>query len=196
MMHRALCTAICGVIAVLLAVGLVLFARSDPSTAELDRDIAAIRAELDSAAKEGEKYSSGLIKSLIDVRVETLRTNEAMLLAKKASFLRRIDLLYIVNGRASERVSEAGLKNMQEDIFEVRKRVAEAELKAQAYTGGLAQAMALATTETERLALAQLYLAYYSYKYGIFTSNLGSPASTGDLNPVPPGNIVKEKDAL
>ena len=52
------------------------------------------------------------------------------------------------------------------------------------------------TVETERLALAHLYVGYYDEKYGIKLPTLNPNKRPGSSETIPPASIVKDKDAL
>jgi hypothetical protein len=189
-------TVFLSVVAIFVAFAVFLFAGSDPSTVTLDQDIASIRAEVNVATADSAKYTGGLIKNLIDIRAEVLRTTEAMLNAKRISTLRRIDMQFFVDGHTIKPASESELSKIRNDIAEAGRRISAAELKTQQYTGGLVQGLAIVTAETERLSLAQLYMAYYSSKYGLAAPRSGPAISTEGTPEPSPGTIVKDKDAL
>lgn len=182
--------------ATLVAIVASLLTLSDPSTDDLDRDIASIRAEITSATNESGKYSGGLLKGLIDTRAEMLRLTEAMLDAKRKSILRRVNLRFEIEGHSLVPAAASDLAKIKNDMSEARSRVTAAEARAGQYTGGLVQALALTTAETERLALAQLQLAYYSAKYGLSAPKLKALESGEVPSTSTPGTVVKDRDAL
>jgi hypothetical protein len=132
-----------------------------------------------------------LLKSFIDVRVEILRSTEAMLMAKRASLLRRIELVYVVDGK---HFLPAKLSDIEADINDAKSRINTAEAKAGQYSGGLIQMLALTSVATERVTLAQLHLAYYSAKYNLPSAEAYVPRSKAA--PLNPGNVVPDKEAL
>jgi hypothetical protein len=170
---------------------LAVFLVSDPSTKTLDADLITIRKDVVDAQSESAKYSGGLLKSFIEVRVEILRSTEAMLVAKRTSLLRRIDLAYVVDGK---HVPPAKLSDIEIDIVDAKKRIGAAEQKAAQYSGGLIQMLELTSVTTERMTLAQLYFAYYSAKYDLPSPNAFVPRSKAA--PPNPGTVVPDKDAL
>lgn len=170
---------------------IIVFLTSDPSTQALDADLATIRKDVIEAKADDAKYSGGLLKSIIEVRVEVLRSTEAMLMAKRASLFRRINLEYVVDGK---HVPPAKLSDIEGDISEAKNRIRAAEQKAAQYSGGLIQSMALMSVATERATLAQLYLAYFSAKYDLPSAQ--AFASRSKVAPPNPGTIVPDKDAL
>jgi hypothetical protein len=185
-------------VVVLLGVG-ALIVWPEPSTRQLDEDVARIRSEITEASAEAAKYSGGLIKALIDVRSEVLKTTESMLRAKRLSWLRRINLNFIVSGKLVDPARPEALAKIESDIRESERRLQEAEIKAQQYSGGLLQSMMLLNVETERVTRSQLLLAYYSAKYGLAAPTVPPVAGSSSTKPGdmgPPGSIVRDKDAL
>lgn len=171
----------------------IFVATDDPSTATLDADIQNIRHEIKNAEDESAKYSAGLIKVYIDLRLETYHLTEAMLSAKRTSILRRLNLIYTVKSEVISPSSD--LSGIEADIRNQKEKVAAATLKASQYSGGLIQALALSSLETERLSLAFLQLALYGRKYGIPIPSK-SFSRADEAKPESPGNVVKDKDAL
>jgi hypothetical protein len=70
--------------------------RSQISTLEIDRDRAAVMAQVNEAASEAAKYSGGAIKVFIDLRIAILKNTLAMLDQKRASFFRLVALNYTI----------------------------------------------------------------------------------------------------
>jgi hypothetical protein len=173
-------------------VGLLL---QDPavSTFEIDRDRASIASELSKMEAESEKYSGGLLKSLIEIRIAMQRNALAMLDQKKASFVRRISLNYTIEGKSIQPASDADLSDILEDLSQAEKKASASRLEAEKYSGGLLQSMALIKAETDKLSVSQLRLKFYSAKHGI---PMPFPAIAPDAIPKPPGTIVKDRDAL
>ncbi|HVV78449.1 MAG TPA: hypothetical protein VHD59_02395 [Pseudolabrys sp.] len=180
-----------------LACGAILFSffivTDDPNTTTLDSDIANVRHEIKNAEDESAKYSSGLIKVYIDLRLETYHLAEAMLSTKRASILRRINLVYTVKNETAN--PKPDLSEIEADITAQQRKVDAAALKAIQYSGGLVQALALSSLETERLSLAFLQLALYGQKYGIPIPSK-SFSKADEAKPQSPGNVVSDKDAL
>jgi hypothetical protein len=184
---------------VLLAGGALLFVlQSDPSTAQLDKDIAQVRQEIEATHTQSAAYTGGAIKALIDLRGRMLAVTESMLEAKRLSWLRRVDLVFTTEGRPISVRPSVELKKMAEDIKAADTRIAEAEAKAAQFTGGLVRGLALMTAETERMTKAQLLLSYYSAKYGLAPPiGLASQKKSADPPAKDPiGKIVPDKDAL
>jgi hypothetical protein len=183
------------IIAALSAALFILVVESSPTTVELDADIAALQNKISDAKKKSDAFSGGLIKSLVEVRIEILASTEAMLAAKKESIVRRLNLQFQING--SEFKSTSDLESIRADIAAAQGRVAAAEAEAAKYTGGLLQVLQLTKAATEDISVAQLNSAFYSAKYGLPPIGAFMPKNdSANKKAVPVGNVVKDKDAL
>lgn len=178
-----------GVLSVLLAWMLLV---PVPSTDELDADLMQVRTQITRTSSEADKYAPSLIKSLIELRRYTLENTEAMLSQKRTAILRRISLSYRFNGQGLTPASDKELKEIIEQIEQAESKVARDKTRAEQYSGGLVQVMALMSVETEQLSVSQLRLKFYSAKYGLPIFNFSNEKKVGE----PPGQIVRDKDAL
>jgi hypothetical protein len=111
------------------------------------------------------------------------------------SFLRRIELNYVVNGRQIAPTADERLQEIATDLDGANASLSKHLAEAEHYAGDLIQAVLLMTVATDRLTLAQLHLAYYQAKYGV------APVveiPRGGLLSVPRdlGRIVRDKDAF
>jgi hypothetical protein len=186
------------VVAFCAATALLVYLDANPSTKDLDADIAAMQTEIVAAQGEAAKYDGGLVWAMADLRLQVLKTTEAMLQQKRSSFLRRIDLKYTVPSSAPASANKSELDKMAREIADAQVKLEADEKEAARYSGGLVQGLALATVATDHLAIAQLNLAYYGSKYGfvlppIRPSPAGSPAEKKEEKP---GVPVKDKDAF
>jgi hypothetical protein len=176
------------------AAAFLLVAYSQPSTQTLDADLADIRTQIKAADDENAQYAGGAIKTLILIRREILQTTEAMLKAKRASLIRRIELQYIVDGHRINSASDEKLSQIKSDIDNETKKLSGDVEQASRNSGGLIQAMSLMAAATDRVTIAQLELAYYSAKYGTAVPTGASSASPGAVGA--PGKIVRDKQAF
>jgi hypothetical protein len=185
-----------GVVMLMFSVcgALLLLVHSEPSTAALDADLAEVRAQIRAANSEDLNYLGGVLKALMSLRREIWRTTEAMLAEKRASFLRRIELNYVANGKQIVPAADERLKEILADLDGANASLSKHLAEAERYSGGLIQAMLLMTVATDRLTLAQLSLAYYQAKYGI--APMVEIPRVGLSVPTDLGNVVKDKDAL
>jgi len=181
--------------AALTAVLLEVALRPEISTLEIDRDRETINTQLKEAQTEAAKYSGGVIKTFLDLRIEILRNTLAMLDQKRSSYLRLITLRFTVDGRPLSAASDAQLREIEEEIKQVERKVADAKREVSQYTGGLLQIMALMKVATEEASASTLRLKFYSAKYGIPLQipSLNTEAAAPTKNP---GTIVKDRDAL
>ncbi len=173
---------------------LLFYLHADPSTTELDADLSVVRSQITSAEAEAAKYRGGLLRSMIGLRLEVLRTTENMLEQKKASFVRRVDLTYKVPTTPIS-ASQDRLKQIAEDIAAALAKLEDAEREANQYSGGLIQGLALTTVATHRLTLAQLNLSYLGAKYGFILPQI-APTSGDEKKDEPPGTPVQDRQAL
>jgi hypothetical protein len=181
---------------VLLAAALsFVLQQSSFSTLEIDRDRAAIAADIKDAQSESEKYSGGAIKAFIDLRIAILRNTASMLDQKRASFIYHIALNHIIEGKVLTEASDNELKEILDELAEAEKKVAASKAEAARYSGGLIHSMSLLRASTDELSVSQLRMKFYSAKYGIpipipAIEHAREPAKTH------PGKIVKDREAL
>ena len=132
----------------------------------LNQELEEINNEIDSAIQEDAKYDGGLIKALIGVRLETLRTNRAlvnqMLLALNSGV--QVTIVYNSSDPDPEKVSK-----LTNDIKNQETIIAEARANAAQYSGGLIQAIYLEAVATGENTLIMLQQQYYLAKYGQIT---------------------------
>jgi hypothetical protein len=176
------------------AAAFLLVAHSEPSTQALDADLAKIRTQIKAANDENAQYAVGAIKVLILIRRQILQTTEAMIEAKRASLIRRIELQYIVEGHKITPASDAKMSQIKSDIDKETTKLSKDLEQASRYSGGLMQTMSLIAAVTDRVTIAQLELAYYSAKYGTAVPVAASSAFPGAVGA--PGKIVGDKHAL
>jgi formate-dependent nitrite reductase cytochrome c552 subunit len=182
------------VVAALVVVILVVWDDPQVSTLEIDRDRVSIIERISIASAESEKYSGGVLKALIDVRVAALQNTLAMLDQKRASFIRRISLDYTIDGHGVAPATEDELKDIIDDIQQAERKVDLAKADAAKYTGGLLQIMELVKVATDEVAVSQLRLKFYAAKYGMAAPV--APPEQKSTQPKSPGAIVKDRDAL
>jgi hypothetical protein len=166
-----------------------------PTTQEIDGDLDTVRNQIKQTSAEGEKYESGLLKSLIELRSEMLENTQAMLEQKKISLLRRINLNFKINGRELPPDTMEELRDIAENIEQAEQKLTESEKNATKYSGGLVQAMAMMSVATDQLALAQLRLKYYAAKYGL-PAFFPQPGTLKKEPLASPGKVVPDRDAL
>lgn len=178
---------------ILLGGGLafISYAGSYPSTADLDQDLVNIANEISTAEAQKARYDGGVITSLIDVRIETLKVTAAMLEQKRLSFLRRIDLNYTLNGKLHQ-PDERRIAAIGADLAAATSERDRLSAEASRYTGGLVQAIALTNAATAELSISQLRLALLSERYGLTWIRISEGRSATPMGQ----ETVEDGDAL
>lgn len=157
--------------AVLLAVPALA---QDP---EFSADIAEIEERIEGAEKTVASFDGGVIQTLAQYRLETLKLNRALLENRQLGTEAGLnpDLVVPAVEPDAERAA-AILADIQHQL----KVIETSELEASG-SGGLVQAMAFTRVETEKLALAQLQLAWFQAQYGIATPQLAVASPPAEL---------------
>jgi hypothetical protein len=134
----------------------------------LKNDISAIQVEIGSAEAEEAKYEGGLILALIKLRLETLRQTLAMLQKREKSWLFGISLKFNVDGKPYVPPTdvEHQIKNVEEELKALEGKISKQQAEA-LYSGGLIQAMSLATLATMRFSYAMLDHRRLALRYGL-----------------------------
>lgn len=141
-----------------------------PSPEDVQK-IAALKAELEAvyleiAATEDKSssFSDGLVKALIEVRLEILRTTEALI-------HQRIHALEsgakITIGLAGTEPNEDLADQLRQEIESQLAELNGARQEAAKYSGGLVAAMKHATIATQEQSVAMLQQRYFVAKYGL-----------------------------
>lgn len=167
--------------------------------AGLKDDLRRIQQEIDQAVQEDAKYSGGLIKALIGVRVEILKTNAALVEQRIHTLEGGARQSVVVNvtkpdpARADELVNE---------IAAQEKKVAEARREADRYSGGLVKALSESTVAMACNSLAMLEQQYFIAKYGLAmpvvsqgSPEASKPPSTAVPRSTTPASVAAESKA-
>lgn len=175
------------------AVFALIFYSAPPSTRELDADLAAVDVQISTSIEDSSRYQGGVLKAVIDMRTEVLRTTRAFLDMKRTALLRRVDLDYRIDGSAVLPDPD-GDAALDRDIASASGDLAESKAEADRYSGGLVQAMALARVATNELTLAQLNLAKLARRYGFLVQL--RPMESAPVVPVGQSTVTNDGDAL
>jgi hypothetical protein len=161
----------------LLVVGMSLLALScvqmpvvnAQENSQLKADIANVQSQIQAAVTEDGLYSGGLVKSLIAVRLAILRQTAAMLEQKATPMRLGVSPAYKVDGKVFTLPATASQLRAEVDgeIAANAIKIREQEAEAARYTGGLTQAMSLATLATLRQTQAMLEQKQLSLKFGL-----------------------------
>lgn len=131
---------------------------------DLKQDLDRIRQEIDQAAGDDATYNGGLITSLIGVRLEVLKTNEALLEQRVHALEAGTRITMVVNAAKPDPTRAAELAK---EIESQNAKVAKARAKADRSPGGLVQAMAETAVATAENTLAMLEQQFFVAKYGL-----------------------------
>lgn len=140
-----------------------------PSTKELDDDIKILNTQLEKAVKESNQYAGGLIKTLIDLRIQILNNSKAMLEQKKRGLNRFVRIKYTVDGKIYKRSAdyEKEIEGITKEIEEISAKIEEIQDESDRYTGGLIKAMLESNIATTKNTIAFLEQKKLSLKYEI-----------------------------
>lgn len=168
-----------------LCICLALVGCKKSLSAEEQAQVQALRTELDATQKEvsatelqNAKFSGGLVKAQMAWRLETLKTNEALLQQR----------IHAIESGAKVTVETVATKAdpdrakmLQEEMTKQELKVSEADAKASLYSGGLAGTMAVIGAATERNSLALLRQQYLVAKYGLASPQLAASSTHATL---------------
>jgi hypothetical protein len=182
-------------IAAAALIGIMTLTLLEPatSTVEIDRDRAFLKAEIEAAQAEGNKYSGGVIKTLLEAKIAVWANTAAMLDQKRASFIHRIALRYTIDGHELTQPSDSEISEINGQLEQIEKQAKSSKDEAARYSGGLLQITALLKAATDELTASQLRLKLFSARYGI-PMQLPSPQISQPSKP--PGLIVKDREGL
>lgn len=168
---------------------LLLGACSRGLSPEEQAQVQMLRSELDATKKEvvaatnkDAQYSGGVIKAFTTLRVEILKTNEALLQQR----IQAIESGAKITIQPSVTAPDPGrAKALEEDLAKQEKKLEDSLSRAQA-SGGLIGAMAHMAAATEANTLSLLRQQYLVAKYGLASPNLGVNVATPSSPDEPP----------
>jgi hypothetical protein len=136
---------------------------------DLQEDIRAVASQIDEAAKEAAQYSGGLIRSLLLLRIEILKTTQTLLEQRALADNYNVTLTYKVGGdfRPPEPAADDLLRQLDAEISRQQQKLGDAQRESQKYRGGLVQAMHLSTAATIGNTVAMLEQRRVLAKWGI-----------------------------
>src|SRR5260370_21738199 len=121
-------------------------------------DLEAVQSEIQTAQTEDARSTGGLVKALIASRLATLRQTEAMLQQRILSLKLGATVKYTIDGKAFSLPESAGqmLSDVDSELSASQAKIQQQEAEVARFSGGLAQAMAVAALETMRQTHAML----------------------------------------
>lgn len=153
------------------------------AVASLKDDLTRVNKEIEQATQEDAKYSGGLIKSLIAVRLEILKTNAALIEQRIHGLEGGVRQNLVVN---SSKPDQARADDLLAEIEVQQKKVAEARREADRYSGGLVKALSESTVATATNSLAMLEQQYFIAKYGLAMPTISQPTGAAAAAPAAP----------
>lgn len=169
-------------------------------TPEEQAQIQALRTELDATKKEvaaaevqNAQYSGGLVKALITLRLEILKTNEALIQQRIHAIESgsKVTIETVATKADPERA-----KMLEEGLIKQELKVSEADAKASLYSGGLVGAMAVMGAATERNSLAMLRQQYLIAKHGLAPAQQGTSAPNALSQSSEPGPKAEASETV
>ena len=165
----------------------------------LKSEIARLEEQIADAKKEAGSYSGGLVKALVEARIALLGQTLAMLRIRAAAQDFSVSVRYTVDGKPFVPPADSAIQlaAVIREIESIRRDIQRQQAEADKYSGGLVQAMALATVNTSRQTLAMLEQKRLALEFGLpqyvaFISDAARPASAV----ADPGPTIKEPAKL
>ena len=158
--------------------------------ASLQRELSSIRTEIDAAKADDAKLAGGLIKVLIGVRLEVLKTNEALIQQRVHAIEGRSTTQVVVKTTS---VDTARAAELAQELDAQRKKLAEAKAESDQYAGGLIKALAESAVATVANTIAMLEQQRVIAKYGLALPQ--TPAATATAETVSAKPVVSPRQA-
>lgn len=163
---------------------------------ELKIELTKVDNEVKEAENKNATYSGGLIKVLVNARIEILKTNKA-LIEQRINALETGAKITIETFKTETNPEEAN--RILEEIEKQNKEIESAKKEACKYSGGLILAMKQAAIATQEQTIAMLKQKYLIFKYGLGFPNISNinyshiDSDAGTLNDEPSDIIGENK---
>ena len=149
---------------------------------DLRQDLDRIRKDIEQGRKEEAAYNPGLLKTLIGMRLEVLKTNEALIEQRIHALESGARITVVVHATTADPEKAAELAK---EIESKRAELAEARAEADKYSGGLLQAVSETSVATTRSTIAMLEQQYFVAKYGLAMPTVSASPASPDARPTP-----------
>jgi len=146
---------------------------------ELKQELAKTKTSVDEAQKKDSEYAGGLIKALIGVRIEILKTNEALIQQRIQALESGAPIKTQIYGTTPNEQRAAAL---EQEIQAKRIELAEAKKEMERYSGGLILAMKASAAATIENTIALMEQERLFAKYGL---SYKTANSKNDVSPSP-----------
>lgn len=145
----------------------------------LKTELEVTKKEVAAAELKDAKYSGGLIKELVAMRLEILKINESLI-------QQRINAIEsgtrITINTITAKVDLDRAKQLEAELIKQELKVSESETKASVGNGGLIGVMAEVGASTERNSLAMLRQQYLVSKYGLYLPQRNSNSTAASAS--------------
>lgn len=142
--------------------------QKDPQTIalieELKQELSKTKTEVAEAQKKDSEYSGGLIKALIGVRIEILKTNEAVIQQRIQALESGAKIKIEILGTTP---NEQRATSLDQEIQAKRLELAQAKKEMEQYSGGLLLAMKASAAATLENTIAMMEQERIIAKYGL-----------------------------
>jgi hypothetical protein len=131
----------------------------DPGVAvSLREEIKNVRAQIVEAESESARYTGGLVKALIESRLQTLKQTLAMLEQRDKAWTFGLRLRYTVDGKPFSLPPgiQGQLPEVEHELRDVASQIESQQQEVARYSGGLVHAMGLSTLATMKQTEAML----------------------------------------
>lgn len=170
---------------------LAVMASPAAGNSELEAEISAVRAEIQSANSAAAQFSGGVLLAETQLRIAILSNTLAMLEQKRLAVENNIALTYQDTiPRSSSSIDGAE----QTELAKAKADAEAAHEEAAHYTGGMLQAMALIREATAHVTIAAIEQREALAKIGIPAP--APPQTAARSTAVAPGRVTTDSDAL
>lgn len=156
--------------AILLCLALTACGQQTPSPEDaqkisaLQAELEQVRSEVTAAESKSTSLAGGLVKALVEARLEILKTTEALIQQRIHALESGAKITVEV---ASTEPNEERAAQLQQEIDSQLAELKRAKQEAAKYDGGLVGAMKEATVATQEQSIAMLRQRYLAAKYGL-----------------------------
>jgi len=176
-LHWPTVVAVTLVCAALVGCGHKLSPEEQQQLTALKQQLEIVQQEVAAAKEQRGNYTGGLIRALIDVRLEVLKVNEALLDQRVQAIESGAKITMVVQATKDDPIRAAQLTA---EIEAQKAKLAQAKAEADRYSGGLLQGLSLMSVATVGNTIAMLEQQYLLAKYG-----LALPTPPSSTDPVP-----------
>jgi len=136
----------------------------ESSVTGLKEELRSLQTEIAAAQTEDQKYAGGLVKSLIAMRIQILKTTQSLLQQKIAAI--ETGTTQKMEIRITPTDTERA-ESLEKEILTKKQEIENQRKEAAKYSGGLVLSMKLATIATGEQTVAMLEQQYLDAKYGL-----------------------------